>query len=339
VHFADANGNVFQDFAGAVTDGVVQGGAGKDTLELGFSAATGTISGVGTQFTGFDSLMVDAAAHWSMIGANRLRATVTIDLENGGSLGVTGTLTAPADLSVTGAGTLAASDGRIEVGTAGAASANQIRVDAGHTLSGSGVLSATTVVVAKLALVEASDGILTLNGNVAGGGTLAAGGGKLVLIGANNAIATVANSSTIGLGGTLTVTGSVDPAGGGLFILNNNSLLEVAANTGTGEMSFSGTSGELVVDHVGLFGTNVGADFYTGPLLAGFGGSHETIDLKDLGLGGLTSNFVSFGAGAGRLQLASGTTKATLLFHSLQGGNTFHFADDGTGHVLVTHHS
>ena len=68
--------------------------------------------------------------------------------------------------------------------------------------------------------------------------------------------------------------------------------------------------------------------------LKSFGGAGEKIDLKDLDFAGLTSSLVN--SNPVQLHLASGTKTATLLFNGLK-GNAFHFADDGTGHVLVTH--
>ena len=68
--------------------GVVQGGTGTDTLELGSAAATGTITGIGSQFTGFEALVVDNGAHWLMTGANTLGATASIKVTGTGSLGV-----------------------------------------------------------------------------------------------------------------------------------------------------------------------------------------------------------------------------------------------------------
>src|SRR5581483_9074804 len=84
VHFDNANGNVFQDFPGAVAIGVVQGGTGADTLELGSTAATGTITGIGSAFTGFEALVVDNGAHWLMTGANSLAAAASIKLTGTG---------------------------------------------------------------------------------------------------------------------------------------------------------------------------------------------------------------------------------------------------------------
>ena len=242
-----ANNNLFREFPGAVTSGLVSGGSGSgNTLELGSAATTGTITGIGGPFVGFQVFDVDTGAKWVMTGANALGSVATIGLAGTGSLGVTGTLTAPANLTITGIGTLAASGGgRIEVGTAGTAVANQIVVDAAHTLTTSGVLSAATLAVAS--------------------------GG--LLIGAGTLMGTMANAGTVeATGGTLDLTGSVDPASTGLFTINTASLLEIAADTGAGNtMSFIGSSGELAIDAVAQFGTHVGQASYTGPLIENFG--------------------------------------------------------------------
>jgi hypothetical protein len=215
-----ANNNLFSEFPGAVTSGAVIGGSGTgNTVELGSAATTGTITGIGSQFVGFQVLDVDSGAKWLMSGANTLGSVATIELAGTGSLGVTGALTAPANLTITGSGTLAASGGgRIEMGSAGSAIANEIVVDATHTLTTSSVLPAATLAVAS--------------------------GG--LLIGTGTLLGTMANAGTVeATGGTLDFTGSIDPASNGLFTINTASLLEIAADTSAGNtMSFIGSSGE-----------------------------------------------------------------------------------------------
>jgi hypothetical protein len=49
-------------FVGAVI------GAGADTIELAAGSAAGTLSGLGTSFTGFDAITVDAGAKWRLSG-------------------------------------------------------------------------------------------------------------------------------------------------------------------------------------------------------------------------------------------------------------------------------
>ena len=355
VHFDNANANDFLDFPGAVVIGVVQGGTGSDTLELGSAAATGIITGIGSEFTGFEALVVDSGAHWLMTGANTLSAAASIKVTGSGSLGVSGTLIAPGNLTVAGVGTLAANGGGIEVGTAGAALANQIVVDAAHTLMVGGVLSAATLSVASGGLVSgigtvtgavsnagtiaAAGGALTIAAGISGSGTLQALGGALLnLNGASNTAASVLNRGTLVLGAnnSLDVTGSVNVASNGLFILNNVSLLELAADTGASNaISFMGASGgTLVVDTVGQFGSKVGLGTYAGPKLENFA-TFDVIDLKNLVFG--TATIDSYSAATGLLQLQSGVTKATLLFdNATLGSGSFHLGPDtGTGTVLT----
>jgi len=135
----------------------------------------------------------------------------------------------------------------------------------------------------------------------------------------------------------------VDAAGNGVFILNDASMLEVAADTGTaGKIQFLGPGGgTLTVDHVGLFGTNVGLANYAGPVLQNFGSVGDAIDLKDLAFAGATiDSYITHGVSTviGVLQLHSGATLATLsLQDATLTGTSFQIASDGSGHVLLTH--
>ncbi len=175
VHFDNANGNLFQDFPKAVADGVVQGGTRTDTLELGSAATAGAISGIGAQFTGFEVLSVDAGAVWSLTGANTLLSVATIGLGLNATLDVTGALTAPANLKVNGTGTLVAAGGHVEVGTAGTATANQVAVDAAHTLTLSGgpaMPAAIVGTVANAGAVLVTGGHGAIDGPLTGAGTL-----------------------------------------------------------------------------------------------------------------------------------------------------------------------
>jgi hypothetical protein len=76
-----ANNNLFSEFPGAVTSGAVIGSSGTgNTVELGSAATTGTITGIGSQFVGFQVLEVDSGAKWLMTGANTLGSVATIGL-------------------------------------------------------------------------------------------------------------------------------------------------------------------------------------------------------------------------------------------------------------------
>jgi hypothetical protein len=333
------NGNVFHEFPGAVVSGAVKGGGASDTLELGSAASAGTITGIGNQFIGFEVLGIDAGAVWSLTGANTLLSAASVDLGTSATLDVTGSLTAPANLTVNATGTIAAVGGYVEVGTAGTAAANQVAVDASHTLSISGG-PAIAATLANAGAVIVTGGHVAINGPLTGAGTLQVDSADaLALNGTASTAGSVLNDGTVTIGASdsLDVTGSINAASSGLFVLTNASLLEVAADTGgNNQISFLGTSGDkLLVDAVGSFGANVGLISYTGPTLENFG-TANTIDLKNLLFSGATID--SYTASTGLLQLQSGSTKATLLFaNATLGKGSFHLAaDSGTG-TLLTH--
>jgi hypothetical protein len=146
VRFANVNNNTLVELPGAVVVGAVQAGTGTgNVLDLGSGATTGTISGIGSQFTGFQVLHEEDGAVWQLAGANTLGAPATITLDGSAVVSVAGTLIAPSNLTVTGTGTLSTDGGGIEVGTLTAALAGQLVVDAGRTLSHAGQLRAGNV--------------------------------------------------------------------------------------------------------------------------------------------------------------------------------------------------
>ncbi len=137
-------------------------------------------------------------------------------------------------------------------------------------------------------------------------------------------------------GGTLAVAGAIDPASSGVFRLDASSLLEIAADQGAQDkMSFVGTGGELIIDAAQIFGLNVGSAAYTGPLAQNFGTGDEIL-LKNVVPVGLTP---VYDTATGIVQLSNGSANAaSLMFDKATlGAGTFHLADDGHGHALLTH--
>lgn len=159
-------------------------------------------------------------------------------------------------------------------------------------------------------------------------------GANWTLGGANNTIASVLNNGRLEVAGGLNVSTEVDQNSTGIFKLDGGSTLEIAKALGINSQIRFETGSELVVDHYGLFGKNVGTNHYAGSLLRDF--HNAAIDLKDFNFAGITS---SFSASTGLLQLTNSTPQmATLDFQtSSLGSGTFHFASDGGGGVLITH--
>ena len=115
VAFASGFANSLIVDAGAVFTGKVNGGNTigstiASTMTLASSASTGTISGLGSQFTNFARTTIEAGANWALTGTNTLADNTT--LTNAGTLGINaGALTVDDLLGsgrvvVTGAGTL-----------------------------------------------------------------------------------------------------------------------------------------------------------------------------------------------------------------------------------------
>ena len=85
VRFSGNHADRLIDVPGAVFSGDVVGGSGSNTLELaaGTSAATSTLTGFGTQFIGFGSIVVDAGARWAFDASDPVGAGASASLTNG----------------------------------------------------------------------------------------------------------------------------------------------------------------------------------------------------------------------------------------------------------------
>ena len=170
IRFGNANGNLLDLFPGAIESGAVRGGAGSDTLELSKGPGGGNLTGLGSLFTGFDTLTVDAGAKWHLAGANPADTLTEIDVAAGAQILVSGTLTTAGDLTLASPGQLSVvGAGRVEIGAGGLAHAGQVMIDAANTLTASGTIDASTVRVAGT-LTVADD--LTLQGDVSGNGRI-----------------------------------------------------------------------------------------------------------------------------------------------------------------------
>jgi hypothetical protein len=179
---------------------------------LDLAGAGGTLSGLGTAFTGFDSVTEDAQATWKLTGANMLGAGTQV-LESG-VLSVTGTLADAGSATVSGTGELLAADGGFlhvaDMTLAGGTIATDatssvaigggtthppagiLKVEAGFSLNGNGhVGSAATSGIVDNGMIASQGGTLTLDTSVSGTGALT--------IGSGSAMSLVGNVSTASL--------------------------------------------------------------------------------------------------------------------------------------------
>jgi hypothetical protein len=139
IEFGDAANHRLVVEAGAAFTGLVDGGAATTdakaaTLQLTSAAATGTLSGLGTQFVNFGKVGIDSGARWVMPSAT-LQSGAT--LTNAGSILSAVTLAGVADVTI-GAGALVGSGsggligagaGAVTLTTSGAINGGAVAVD------------------------------------------------------------------------------------------------------------------------------------------------------------------------------------------------------------------
>ena len=219
-------------FIGEVDGGNTIGATAISTLELASAAASGTLSGLGTQFVNFAQVTVDAGASWTLTGSNTNVAGATLTV-GGGTLVDNGTLTNSGDISgivTLAAGTVINAAGATITGLPAAVYA-PTGVSAGTVLN-SGMLASSSNPSRSGGVALFSGGFVDnySGGTIEGGGVgiyltnlantsanggvvLNAGGGAILGVG------THANGVELGSGGT------VSNAAGGMISGSNNGVL------------------------------------------------------------------------------------------------------------------
>jgi hypothetical protein len=185
---------------GAVFDGAVTGAGSNSALELAAGPAIGVLAGIGSQYTGFDRIEVDAGAVWRLHGFNTLAASTT--LADDGMLRVDGRLVSYGPVILDGSllaqpcarvrivggltmhsgSSLAASPrSAIEIGAAGHVSFGAVTVDPKFSITGAGTIGSNVLDRGRLL---ANDGTLVIAGGVRGGGAAwIAVGAELTVLG------------------------------------------------------------------------------------------------------------------------------------------------------------
>jgi hypothetical protein len=207
---------------GAVFNGLVEATGPGDLLDLAGKGA-GTITGLGSEFTGFGTVSELAKADWSITGNNSLADGTALSVA--GILSVTGTLTAPGSATISGKGALlAANGGFVHVGDLTMAGgtlatdatssvaigsgathppAGMLKVEAGFAVSGFGTIgSAGTADIVDNGSITAHGGTLTLDASTSGTGGIAIGSGSALF----SAFGTISTASlAFGAGGNETL--------------------------------------------------------------------------------------------------------------------------------------
>jgi hypothetical protein len=361
VSFAGGNNLVVVD-PGASFSGTVNGGSGNDTLEL--AAGNGSLSGLGTQFTGFTTVAVDAGASWQLAGANTIAAGTALGdagtLVNAGALVNDGTIVATGAFGDSGAltnsgtitGTVALTAGGSLTNLSSGVVNGPVLGDSAETLVNAGAIGAVSftgggnrVVVDPGAVfsgvVDGGTGNDTLelaagNGSLSGLGsqftgftTVAVDAGASWQVSGGDAAPSFINDGTVVVGAAGLVLGAVSEDGGaGGTIDIGGTTAEFAGSVAAGQaLVFTAASGLAKLDQPG-----------------GFAGAIQNFQAGDiLDLSGVVANGASYGNGV--LSLTdNGTTVDTLALStpyraSAQnpGGNpAFTLASDGNGGTLVS---
>ncbi|KWF08630.1 autotransporter domain-containing protein [Burkholderia ubonensis] len=335
VNAAGGTGGAFNITVGPNTlnvaqTGIVDGGAGGNNtlvLQQGTSA-NGTIAV--NNYINFNHLNVNTG-NWTINGASTAQ-----DATLGGGVAIIN------DNASLGTGTITATGGALQAGTAGLNVANNVTLTGGGlTVQGSTGLTLSGTVSGGGALTKNDGGTLTLTGaNNFTGGTNLNGGG--LVVGNNTALGTgdvnvnapasldsstnvtlantinLANSSTLTLGGSNALGLSGGITGGGALVKNG-----AATVTLTGTNNFTG-------------GTTINA----GTLAIGAGGSLSATGTVNLANAGAVFDIAAGGAQTiGALTGAAGTNVnlgGSTLTLAGSGSATYNGAIGGTGGLTLT---
>ncbi|HLZ65056.1 MAG TPA: hypothetical protein VKQ29_02440, partial [Aliidongia sp.] len=294
---------------GATFTGVVDGGAGTNTLEFGAGAGAGSFTGLGSaSFIGFGTVAVDSGAYWQFTGSNTIGAGVAFTnegtLANVGALLDAGTLTNGGTVlgmvTLTNAGTLAnQAGGTISGGVYG-------DVTGPHALTNLGTIVGTTGYAVSLQ-----------------------SGGSVTNTGASSRITGVGG---IRMGGTGTVVndGSIDGATGVYLStggsVTNNATGRISGNTG---VYVKGTGVGIVTNAGTISGTGV-----AGVGIA-FGGTVANTLINSGAIIGNSGTAVRFGSGNDVLEILAGASFQGLVDGG-GGTNTAEFTGGAASAALTS---
>lgn len=306
--------------AGAVFTGKIAGGSGSNTLELaaGRAGTTGTLTGLGSNYTGFGTVAVDGGASWKLDSTSTVAYGVA--LTDAGTLANAGLINAIVTLA---SGGTFSNTGFVDNHT----------IAYGVSLLGSGVVNNGLGGATGADITGYQDGILANGGaaTIANAGTiygidsygvaLSKGGS----VGNSGAIRTFGDGVAISGGaGTVTNSGSISAyyngvqmTGGG--VVTNTGTIETTANVGvyigggsatvTNAGQIVTTKGSYAVQFAGSFADRVIIDpgaLFTGVVQGGSGSNTLELAADPHGATGTLTGFASEFRNFGTIAVDSG---------------------------------
>ena len=268
--------NLLEILPGASFVGAVNGGTGSNTMEFGAGPNAGSFTGLGSSnFTGFNTVKVDAGANWNFTGANVVAAGVS--LTNAGSLTNSGTLTNNGSFvdtglltnsgSIAGNVVLSATSTLVNTGNISVASGAAVTVTNGvASITNKGVIQATGTdgVGVGVLFTGSASGTIDNFGTIAGGSGTAvkfAGGINELIIESGGMLSGLADGS----------------AGNNTLVFEGTGSLSNAQILGFKTVQFANASGSVdsssTVSNVSVTGTLANAGTLTGSLGVSSGGT------------------------------------------------------------------
>jgi hypothetical protein len=302
---------------------VVGNSSASNTLELASAASAGTVTGLGTQFLHFNSIVFDAGAKWSVSGLARGLAGTISGFAAGDTIKLTGGGTLKGTIS--GGGELQLDNGTVADTLAQLPGIGSVVVDTGAALdlSGGGALPRA----------------------ITGAGTLDLSGAAPYKLGSGKTIGTAHVAVDAGATLTLDPGFSIVPTvhGGGA-----KSTLELAAGAGPAVLNALGTKftnfGAVTVDSGATWTVDALASALSGVMIAGSGG-HDNLVVTGAGTIDLSreSGFPTIAlasTGANTLTFTdanfAGATGASITVDGGNAGNTINAAGlTGADRVIV----
>ena len=284
-------------FTGSVDGGNTIGSRIASTLELGSGASTGTFSGLGTQFTDFAQVTVDAGASWAFSGPNTVVAGSY--LTDSGTLTNLGTIVGVVQLAggtvvnVSGA-TMSGSPAAV-YGAAGGAAGTV--VNAGIALGGNNPTRSAGIALLSGGFVSNAS-----SGSVAATGTGIYIGTAGTILNAGTVMGTGTHSTGIAISGVAQLT---NVAGGTISGADNAVNLDstgIVLNQGL--MQATGSNARAVYFGLGGALSNTGTILSTGVGIT-FGGSSTT--------GGTVTNAGTISAATQAIVFAPGQDNRLIL--------------------------